>query len=106
MIPINAPQIGEEEIEAVVKVMKSGVLTHGLGTGPMVTKFEKAFAKLVKARHAIAVNTGTSALHSVIIGTGIESKKTKTNKTFTPIYIPRMSTYEKPFCLVFSNLSA
>jgi len=72
MIPINAPQIGEEEIEAVVKVMKSGVLTHGLGTGPMVTKFEKAFAKLVKTKHAIAVNTGTSALHSVIVGTGIE----------------------------------
>jgi dTDP-4-amino-4,6-dideoxygalactose transaminase len=72
MIPINAPQIGEEEIKAVVKVMKSGVLTHGLGSGPMVTKFEKAFAKFVKAKHAIAVNAGTSALHLAIAGAGIK----------------------------------
>jgi perosamine synthetase len=72
MIPINAPQIGEEEIKAVVKVMKSGVLTHGLGAGPTVTKFEKKFAKFVKAKHAIAVNTGTSALHLTITGTGIK----------------------------------
>lgn len=72
MIPINAPQIGEEEIKAVVKVMKSGVLTHGLGAGPTVTKFEKKFAKFMKAKHAIAVNTGTSALHLAITGTGIK----------------------------------
>lgn len=72
MIPINAPQIEEEEIEAVVKVMKSGRLTHGLGAGPMVRKFEKAFAKFVEAEHAIAVNTGTSALHLSVIGAGVE----------------------------------
>jgi len=72
MISINAPQIGEEEIEAVVKVLKSGFLTHGLGAGPMVTKFEKAFARFVKAKHAIAVNAGTSALHLAIAGAGIK----------------------------------
>ena len=72
MIPINAPQIGEEEIEAVVEVMKSGVLTHGLGAGPTDTKFEKKFAKFMKAKHAIAVNTGTSALHLAITGAGIK----------------------------------
>ncbi|MCD6431250.1 DegT/DnrJ/EryC1/StrS aminotransferase family protein [Candidatus Bathyarchaeota archaeon] len=72
MIPINAPQIGEEEIEAVVKVMKSGVITHGLGAGPMVTKFEKAFARFVKAKHAIAVNSGTAALHLAVTAAGIK----------------------------------
>jgi len=72
MIPINAPQIGEEEIKAVVRVMKSGILTHGLGAGPMVTRFEKAFAKFAKAKQAIAVNTGTSALHLAIAGAGIK----------------------------------
>ena len=66
MIPINAPQIGEEEIAAVVKVMTSRALTHALGAGPMVTKFEKAFAKFVRAKQAIAVNTGTAALHLAI----------------------------------------
>ena len=72
MIPINAPQIGEEEIEAVVNVLKSGVLTHGLGAGPMVTKFEEAFSKFVEAKHAIAVNSGTAALHLAILGAGIK----------------------------------
>jgi perosamine synthetase len=72
MIPINAPQIGEEEIEAVVKVMKSGVLTTGLGAGPMVTKFEESFAEFVKAKHAIAMNTGTAALHSSLAAIGVK----------------------------------
>lgn len=72
MIPINTPQLGDEEIKAVVKVMKSGFLTHGLGTGPVVTRFEEAFAKFAGARHAIAVNTGTSALHLAIAGAGIK----------------------------------
>ncbi len=72
MIQINAPQIGKEEIEAVIKVMKSGALTHGLGAGPMVTEFEKSFAKFVKAKHAIALNTGTAALHSSLVAAGVK----------------------------------
>jgi perosamine synthetase len=72
LIPINLPKIGEEEIEAVAKVMRSGVLTSGLGTGPMVTKFEKNFAKFAGAKHAVAVNTGTAAVHSAIVAAGIK----------------------------------
>jgi perosamine synthetase len=72
MIPINAPQIGEEEAEAVVKVLKSGILTHALGAGPMVKRFEEEFAKFVGAKHAIAVNSGTAALHMAIVGAGIK----------------------------------
>ncbi len=72
MIQINAPQIGKEEIEAVIKVMKSGALTHGLGAGPMVTEFEKSFAKFMKAKHAIAMNTGTAALHSSLVAAGVK----------------------------------
>jgi dTDP-4-amino-4,6-dideoxygalactose transaminase len=73
MISINAPQIGKEEIEAVFKVMKTGVLTHGLGAGPMVTKFENSFAKYMKAKHAIAMNTGTGALHSTLAAVGVKA---------------------------------
>jgi dTDP-4-amino-4,6-dideoxygalactose transaminase len=73
MIQINAPQIDEQEIEAVVKVLKSGMLTHGLGAGPMVTQFEKSFAKFVKAKHAIAMNTGTGALHSALAAVGVKT---------------------------------
>jgi dTDP-4-amino-4,6-dideoxygalactose transaminase len=73
MISINAPQIGEEEIEAVVKVLKSGVLTSGLGAGPKVTEFEKAFAKFVTAKHGIAMNSGTAALHSALAAAGVKA---------------------------------
>jgi len=73
MIPINAPQIGKEEINAVIKVLESGILTHGLGAGPMVTKFEKEFAEFVNAKHAIAVNTGTAALHLALAAADIQA---------------------------------
>jgi perosamine synthetase len=72
LIPINLPKIGEEEVEAVVKVLRSGLLTQGLGAGPMVTQFEKNFAKFAGVKHAIAVNTGTAALHSAIVVAGVK----------------------------------
>lgn len=72
MIPINLPKIGEEEIQAVVKVLRSGALTSGLGAGPMVTQFEKGFAKLAGTKHAVAVNTGTAALHSAVVACGVK----------------------------------
>ena len=73
MISINAPQVGKEEIEAVVKVMKTGTLTNALGAGPVVKAFENAYAKYVKAKHAIAMNTGTGALHSALAAIGVKA---------------------------------
>jgi perosamine synthetase len=72
VIPINLPKIGEEEIEAVVKVMRRGPLTNALGAGPMVTQFEKNFAEFAGVKHAIAVNTGTAALHAAIVAAGVK----------------------------------
>ncbi|MEM3700580.1 MAG: DegT/DnrJ/EryC1/StrS aminotransferase family protein [Candidatus Bathyarchaeia archaeon] len=72
MISINAPQIGKEEIDAAIKVLKSGILTHGLGAGPMVKQFEKAYAKFVRAKEAVAVNSGTAALHLALMAAGIK----------------------------------
>jgi dTDP-4-amino-4,6-dideoxygalactose transaminase len=72
MIPINAPQIGNEEIEAVIKVLESRTLTHGLGAGPMVTQFEKVYAKFVDTKYAIAVNSGTAALHLAVAAVGVK----------------------------------
>jgi perosamine synthetase len=71
LIPINLPKIGEEEVQAVVKVLRSGILTSGLGAGPQVTEFEKSFADFVCAKHAVAVNTGTAALHSAILAVDV-----------------------------------
>jgi len=63
MIPVNMPVTGKDELQMVAKVLKSGVLTGRFGAGPMVEQFEKNFAGFAKARHAVAVNTGTAALH-------------------------------------------
>jgi perosamine synthetase len=73
LIPINLPKIGEEEVEAVVKVLRNGPLTNALGAGPMVTQFEKKFAEFAGVKHAMAVNTGTAALHSAVVGAGVKA---------------------------------
>lgn len=72
MIPINMPKIGEEEVQAVTKVLRSGMLTSGLGAGPMVNEFEKNFAKFAGVKHTVAVNTGTAALHATIASVGVK----------------------------------
>jgi perosamine synthetase len=72
LIPINLPLIGEEEVEAVVKVLRSGPLTNALGAGPLVTQFEKKFAEFAGVKHAVAVNTGTAALHSAVVAAGVK----------------------------------
>jgi perosamine synthetase len=71
MIPINLPKIGDEEIDAVVKVMRTGILTTGLGAGPKVTEFEKLYSDFAGVKHAIAVNTGTAALHAAVLAAGV-----------------------------------
>jgi len=73
MISINMPQIGEQEIEAVVNVLKSGLLTAHPGNGPAVKQFETEFGKFVNAKHAIAVNNGTAALHLALLAAGVTS---------------------------------
>jgi dTDP-4-amino-4,6-dideoxygalactose transaminase len=70
-IPINKPLIGNEELRAVAKVLRSGSLTDKRGSGPCVTRFESAFSKYVGARYAVAVNNGTSALHAALLAAGV-----------------------------------
>jgi dTDP-4-amino-4,6-dideoxygalactose transaminase len=72
MIPINAPRIDEREIEMVAKVLKSGILTARVGSSSMVANFEQAYARFVKAKHAVAVNSGTAALHMALLAAGVK----------------------------------
>jgi dTDP-4-amino-4,6-dideoxygalactose transaminase len=71
-LPFARPDVGAAEIDAVVEVMRSGWLT----TGPRTMEFESAFAEYVGATHAVACNSGTSALHLALdalrIGPGDE----------------------------------
>lgn len=66
-IPFHVPSIGEEEIAEVVEALRSGWLT----TGPKVRRFEEDFAAYVGAKHAIAVNSCTAALHLALEAVGI-----------------------------------
>jgi len=72
LIRINQPIIGKEEIDAVTEVLKSGILTEKSGMGPRVLEFEKEFAHYVGAKHAVALSSGTAALHSAVVIAGVK----------------------------------
>ena len=67
-LPFSLPWIGDEEIEAVVDCLRSGWIT----TGPRVKRFEEEFAEFVGARHAVALNSCTAALHLALEAFDIE----------------------------------
>ncbi len=66
-IPYGRQSIREEDIEEVVRVLRSDYLT----TGPKVTEFEKVVADYVGAKYAVAVSNGTAALHIACLAAGI-----------------------------------
>jgi len=68
MIPVQRPFLGDEELAAVGKVFDSA----WLGMGSTTKEFEDRIRTLVGARHVIAVNTGTSALHLALDAIGLE----------------------------------
>jgi dTDP-4-amino-4,6-dideoxygalactose transaminase len=66
-LPFALPDYGSCEIDAVREVLESGWIT----TGPRTRQFEAEFAKTVGARHAIAVNSCTAALHLALEASGL-----------------------------------
>ncbi len=67
MISLFKPSCGDEEIEAVTRVLRSG----WWGLGPETEAFEAEFAKFTGARYAVAVNSGTAALELAAKATGL-----------------------------------
>lgn len=67
MLPYGRQWIDEEDIAAVVDVLRSDWLT----TGPKVAEFERSFADTVGAKEAVAVSNGTAALHASMYALGI-----------------------------------
>jgi UDP-4-amino-4,6-dideoxy-N-acetyl-beta-L-altrosamine transaminase len=67
MIPYGRQTISEEDIQGVVEVLRSEFLTQG----PVVPRFEEAFAQHCQVPHAVAVNSATSALHLACLALGI-----------------------------------
>jgi perosamine synthetase len=68
LLPYGRQSIGEEDIQAVVAVLRSDWLT----TGPKVAEFEEAFAAGVGARHAVSFSSGTAALHGAAFAAGLK----------------------------------
>ncbi|MEM3088772.1 MAG: DegT/DnrJ/EryC1/StrS family aminotransferase [Candidatus Bathyarchaeia archaeon] len=62
-VPLSKPFIGKEEEKLVLQVLRSGLLTRG----PVLEEFEREFANYVGVNHAIAVSSGTSALHLALL---------------------------------------
>lgn len=67
IIPYGKQWIDQDDINSVVDALKSDWLT----TGPKVAEFEKRFSKYVGAKYAIAVSSGTAALHTAAFAAGI-----------------------------------
>ena len=67
MISIASPLIGDEEKQAVLEVLDSGMLAQG----PRVKAFEEAFAEMCGVEHAVATSSGTTALHIALLANGI-----------------------------------
>ena len=80
IIPYDARDITQQDIDAVVEALKSDYLTQG----PKIQEFEKKFANYVNAKYAVAVSNGTAALHlcALALGVNTESKVITTPITF------------------------
>src|SRR5881227_1845526 len=67
MIPIACPLLGTEEVEAAGRVLASGQLAQG----KQVESFERSFAEACQVQEAIAVSSGTAALHLALLAHNI-----------------------------------
>ncbi|SFM56542.1 DegT/DnrJ/EryC1/StrS family aminotransferase [Methanolobus profundi] len=101
MIPIAKPQLDETEIQAVTDVLRSGIIAEG----QRVKDFEQAFAEYTGTEHAVAVNSGTAALHAAILAHGIGKGDEVITSSFSFIATANsiLFTGAKP---VFADISA
>lgn len=67
MIPVAKPMIGQEELDSVRDALVSGQLAQGA----QVAAFERRFAEMCQTREAIAVSSGTAALHIALLAHGV-----------------------------------
>jgi UDP-4-amino-4,6-dideoxy-N-acetyl-beta-L-altrosamine transaminase len=79
MIPYSKHYIGEDDIQAVIDVLRSSNLTQG----PKIAEFEQAVADYVGVKYAVAVSHGTAALHLAAIITGVGPGKSLVTSPIT-----------------------
>jgi perosamine synthetase len=91
MIPYNKQSIDQKDIKAVEEVLLSDWLT----TGPKVAEFERAIADYVDTKHAVAVNSGTAALHCAMYALGVGPGD--------EVIVPPMTFAATANCIVFQG---
>src|SRR4030067_174998 len=79
MINMAKPQIGDDEKQAVMEVLDSGMIAQG----PRVKAFEEGFAQMCRTNHAVATTSGTTALHVAMLAHGIRKGDEVITSAFT-----------------------
>ncbi len=79
MIGVSKPLIGEEEKQAVLEVLDSGIVAQG----PKVKEFEESFAEMCGVKYAIATSSGTTALHTALLAHSIGEGDEVVSSPFT-----------------------
>jgi perosamine synthetase len=90
VIPLAQPVIGEREEELVLEVLRSGRLS----LGPMLTRFEEAFAERLGVPSASAVSSGTAGLHLAVRAAGIEPGQEVVTSPFSFVASANAVVYE------------
>jgi perosamine synthetase len=90
-IPLSSPSISEEDIRAVAEVLR----TPRLALGPTLQEFEERIAAYVGAKHAVAVNSGTAALHLCVRALGIREGDEVITTPFSFVASANCMLYEK-----------
>jgi perosamine synthetase len=90
-IPLAAPDISENEINAVVEVLRS----PRLSLGPKLKEFEHSVAEYAGTKHAVAVNSGTSGLHLCVRALGLKAGDEVITTPFSFIASANVLLYEK-----------
>ena len=100
-VHLSRPDITDQEIEAVVAVLRS----PNLSLGPKLGEFEKSFCEYTGRKYAIAVNSGTSALYMCMLAAGIGQGDEVITSPFTFIAsaTPIMMAGARP---VFADIDA
>ena len=91
LLPYGRQSVDETDIRSVVEVLRSEWLT----TGPKVGEFEREFARAVGAREAVAVSSGTAALHAAMHALGIGSGD--------EVIVPAMTFAASANCVVYQR---
>jgi perosamine synthetase len=90
-IPLSATDLGDDERLLVNEVLRSGRLSKG----PMLADLERAFAERFGARHAIAVSSGTAAVHLSVLAAGVRDGDMVITTPFSFIASSNAILYER-----------